>query len=114
MDAVRTDQNIAFRGERFTRRGNKLRFDLAVCFVPGNKGAIDMNATGGSCFDGVVEQALQPTAMDRDLRIRQARAPSARLVPHGKSLIRAIEEVVWCNARLFQHRKQADLVVTSD
>jgi hypothetical protein len=36
--------------------------------------------------------------MDRDLRIRQARAPSARLVPHGKSLPRAIEEAVWCNA----------------
>src|SRR5215471_15408114 len=73
-----------------------------------------MNATGSSCFDGVVEQTLQPTAMDRDLRIRQARAPSARLVPHGKSLIRAIEEVVWCNARLFQHRKHADLIERCD
>ena len=53
MDAVRTDQNIAFGGEPFTRCGNKVRFDLAACFVPGHKGAIDMNATGGSCFDGV-------------------------------------------------------------
>ena len=57
-----------------------------------------MNATGGSCFDAVVEQALQPAAMDRDLWIRQARAPPARLVPHAKSLTRALEEVVWCNA----------------
>ena len=40
MDAVGTDQNIAFRGELFTRRGTKARFDLAI------KGAIDMNATG--------------------------------------------------------------------
>ena len=114
MDAVRTDQNVVFCGEPFTRRGNKMRFDLAICFVPGQKGAIDMNDTGGSCFEGVVEQALQPNSVDRDSRIREARAPSARLVPHGKSLTRAIEQVVWCNARLFEHRKHADLIETCD
>src|SRR5262249_25578976 len=100
MDAVRTDENIAFHGEPFTGRGNKASFDRAICFVPRQEGAIDMNATLGTCLEGVVEQALQPAAMNRDLRIRQARAPSARLVPHGKSMTRAIEEVVWCNATL--------------
>jgi len=110
MDAVRSDQNIALRGEPFTRRGNKVGFDLTVRFVPGQKGAIDMNATGGSYFDSLVEQALQPATMDRDLRIRQACAPSARVVPHGKSPIRAIEEMVWCNACPFQHRKHIELI----
>jgi hypothetical protein len=64
MDAVRTDQNIAFRCEPFTRRRDKVRFDLAVCFVPGHKGAINMNGAGGTCIEGVVVQALQPAAMD--------------------------------------------------
>ena len=70
MDAVRTDEKIAFHGEPFTRRGDKGCFDLAICFVPGHEGAIDMNTTLGMCLEGVVEQALQPAAMDRDLRIR--------------------------------------------
>jgi hypothetical protein len=42
-----------FAANRSPDGGNKVRFDLAVCFVPGHKGSIDMNATGGSCFDGV-------------------------------------------------------------
>ena len=70
MDAVRTDENIAFHGEPFTQRGNKACFDLTICFVPRHEAAIDMNATRGTCLEGVVEQALQPAAMDRDLRIR--------------------------------------------
>jgi hypothetical protein len=53
MDSVRTDQNIAFHGEPFTRRESKACFDLAVRFVPALKGAIDMNATRSSCLEAL-------------------------------------------------------------
>src|SRR5215475_7501973 len=99
MDAIRTDQDIATCCETLTCPRDEVGFDLPPYVVAGHERAIDMNATGGSRLERVVQQALKPAAMDRDLRIGQARTTSARLVPHGKSLIRAIEEVVWCNAR---------------
>ena len=111
MDAVGTDQNIAARGVAMAAAAvEEVRGDAAIVLSEGAEPAIQMNARFTQAgARRLVDDVLQPAAMDRELRNVVAGIEAARLAPDLLAEAIGIDELVGADRDRVEPVEQAEV-----